>query len=133
MFGRQLLGDCGRSRILAFCDQQNSRSGDPIALPSVLYSIGWSRSRSGWGIPTDGVEQDAGEQDEEHDDGGHTFTASARAWCSRMRQDGPLMLNTTARCMRRSKMAAATTASPKTSPHEGKPLLLVASVGWPFS
>jgi len=31
--------------------------------------------------------------------------ASARAWCSRMRHDGPLMLTTTALCKMRSKMA----------------------------
>ena len=39
------------------------------------------------------------------------------------------MLNTTARCMSRSKMAEATTASPNTSPQAGKPRLVVASVG----
>ena len=68
---------------------------------------------------------------EEDDD--HALTASASAWCSRMRQEGPLMLKTTARCMSRSKIAEATTASPNTSPQAGKPLLVVASVGWPFS
>ena len=55
------------------------------------------------------------ETSEEHGD--HAFSASARAWCSRMRQEGPLMLNTTARCMSLSRIADATTASPKTSPH----------------
>jgi hypothetical protein len=39
------------------------------------------------------------------------------------------MLNTMARCMRRSKIAEATTASPNTSPHAGKPRFVVASVG----
>ena len=38
------------------------------------------------------------------------------AWCSRMRHDGPLMLKTIARCIKRSKMAAATTGSPRTFP-----------------
>jgi len=71
------------------------------------------------------------EDDQEDDD--HAFTASARAWCSRIRHEGPLMLNTTARCMRRSRIAPATTASPKTSPQAGKPRLVVARVGWPFS
>jgi hypothetical protein len=49
-----------------------------------------------------------------------------RAWCSRSRQEGPLMLMTTALCKRRSKMAAATTASPpKISPHDDRDRLVV--------
>ena len=72
-------------------------------------------------------------REEDQDDDDHAFTASARAWCSRIRHEGPLMLNTTARCMRRSRIAEATTASPKTSPQAGNPRLVVARVGWPFS
>ena len=41
------------------------------------------------------------------------------------------MLKTTALCMSRSRMAAATTGSPKISPHSGSPRLVVISVGWP--
>lgn len=68
------------------------------------------------------------EQDEE-DDEDHALAASARAWCSRIRHEGPLMLKTIARCMSRSRMAEATTASPNTSPQAGRPRLVVASVG----
>lgn len=62
-----------------------------------------------------------------------SFAASASAWCSRIRHEGPLMLKTTARCIRRSRMALATTGSPKTSPHAGSPRLVVTRVGWPRS
>ena len=65
--------------------------------------------------------------------GGHALDASARAECSRMRHEGPLMLNTTALCMSRSRMAPATTGSPNTSPQAGRPRLVVTRVGWPFS
>src|ERR1700722_15092514 len=50
-----------------------------------------------------------------------------------MRHDGPLMLNTTALFIRRSKMAAATTGSPKIRPHSGSPRLVMISVGGPLS
>ena len=49
------------------------------------------------------------------------------------RQLGPLMLNTTALCMSRSKMAEATTGSPKTRPQSGRDRLVVTMVGWPLS
>lgn len=47
--------------------------------------------------------------------------AVVRAWCSFIRHEGPLRLNTTALCMSRSKMEAATTGSPRMSPHSGSP------------
>jgi hypothetical protein len=74
-----------------------------------------------------GEHREDGEEDEE-DESGHCFTASASAWCSRMRHEGPLMLNTTARCTRRSRIAE-TTASPNASPRAGSPRLVVARVG----
>ena len=43
------------------------------------------------------------------------------------------MLNTMALCMSRSRMAAATTASPKMVPQSGRDRLVVTMVGWPFS
>ena len=54
--------------------------------------------------------------------------AVARAWCSRILHEGPLMLKTIARCMRRSRIAAATTASPRIPPHSGSPRLVVTIV-----
>ena len=84
-------------------------------------------------VPGTGVRQLGDEHGEEDgEDAGHcvhALAASASAWCSRMRHDGPLMLKTTALCIRRSKMALATTASPNTSPQEGRPRLVVTRVG----
>ena len=52
--------------------------------------------------------------------GGHesTFSGAAvvRAWCSRSRQDGPRMFNTTALWSSRSRIAAAMTSSPVAGP-----------------
>lgn len=59
---------------------------------------------------------------------GLVVAAISMPWWSRSLHDGPLMLNTMALCMRRSRMAAAMTESPKMSPQSGRLRL----VGWPL-
>jgi hypothetical protein len=76
---------------------------------------------------------DAGHSDDHHrddaeDKADHALAASARAWCSHIRHDGPLMLNTTSRCIRRSWTPSATAASRAHSP-----ALAIPCWSWPES